>query len=426
MTDIETTGRQGNDIGRVTPPRPGGGRASHLMSGSELGAKGEGAETFPEGPIPPHPDRPAGAARSNLSPPGRGGGSSSGTLRRVRDLVDAGLIAPEQASALKAVAARYAVAITPAMAELIDAADPADPIARQFVPDPVELARTATERDDPIGDDAHEVAPGLIHRYPDRALLKLTSACAVYCRFCFRRETVGHGGALSPAEIDAALAYVRGRPEIWEVIVSGGDPLVAGPRRLKALTAALAEIAHVGVVRFHTRVPVVAPERVTAALVAALKAPGKATWVAIHANHPRELTAAARAALARLSQANIPLVSQTVLLKGVNDDADTLARLMRAFVEAQVKPYYLHHGDLAPGTGHFRTTIGEGQALMKALRGRLSGLCQPTYVLDIPGGHGKAPVGPNYVSDENGACLVEDFAGGRHPYPPAAGTAVSG
>jgi lysine 2,3-aminomutase len=174
------------------------------------------------------------------------------------------------------------------------------------------------------------------------------------------------------------------------------------------------------VIRFHTRVPVVAPERVTPALVEALKAPGKATWVAIHANHPRELTSAARGALARLAQAGVSLVSQTVLLKGVNDDAETLAALMRAFVEAGVKPYYLHHGDLAPGTGHFRTTIAEGRALMKALRGRLSGLCQPTYVLDIPGGHGKVPVGPDYVAQENGACFVEDFNGNRHAYPPAA------
>jgi lysine 2,3-aminomutase len=319
---------------------------------------------------------------------------------------------------LEEVAARYAVAVTPAMAELIDPADPADPIARQFVPDAAELTRTAAERDDPIGDGAHAVVPGLIHRYPDRVLLKLTSACAVYCRFCFRRETVGHGGALSPAEIETALAYVSAHPEVWEVIVSGGDPLVAGSRRLKALTAALAEIDHVQVVRFHTRVPVVAPERVTAELVAAVQTAGKTTWVAIHANHPRELTQAARVALMRLAQAGIPLVSQTVLLKGVNDDAETLAALMRAFVEAGVKPYYLHHGDLAPGTGRFRTTLAEGRALMKALRGHLSGLCQPTYVLDIPGGHGKAPVGPDPVSRQNGQCFVEDFTGRRHPYPP--------
>jgi lysine 2,3-aminomutase len=302
------------------------------------------------------------------------------------------------------------------MAELIDADDPAHPIARQFVPDVAELTTTPEEDADPIGDGAHEVTPGLIHRYPDRVLLKLVSACAVYCRFCFRRETVGQGEAMSKADLAAALRYIRSDPGIWEVIVSGGDPLVASPRRLAALTAALADIDHVKVIRFHTRVPVVAPERVTPELVAALNADGATTWVAIHANHPRELTSDARAALRRLADAGIPLVSQTVLLKDVNDDPATLAALMRALVEARVKPYYLHHGDRAPGTSHFRTTIAEGRALMRALRGRLSGLAQPTYVLDIPGGHGKVPIGPQYLGPAGDGWLAEDFNGGRHPY----------
>jgi lysine 2,3-aminomutase len=242
--------------------------------------------------------------------------------------------------------------------------------------------------------------------------------CPVYCRFCFRRETVGQAGSgmLSSADIDAALGYIRDHGEIWEVILSGGDPLIAAPRRLKAVMAALAAIDHVKVVRFHSRVPVVAPERVTDDLTAALAASGKAAWLAVHANHPRELTSPARAALKRLAGGGLSLVSQTVLLKGINDDVETLAALMRGFVEAGVKPYYLHHGDLAPGTGHLRTTLAEGQALMKALRGRLSGLCQPTYVLDIPGGAGKVPVGPDYLTRADGACLIEDFTGGRHAY----------
>jgi lysine 2,3-aminomutase len=209
---------------------------------------------------------------------------------------------------------------------------------------------------------------------------------------------------------------------MWVVIVSGGDPLIATPRRLAALVADVAAIPHVKIGRFHTRVPVVAPERITPELIASLKADGLTTWVAIHANHPRELTPEARAALARLADAGIPLVSQTVLLRGVNDNPDTLAALMRGFVEARVKPYYLHHADLAPGTAHFRTTIGEGQALMHALRGRVSGLAQPTYVLDIPGGHGKAPAGPAYVSQRNGVAVVEDFNGVRHAYPPDGAT----
>jgi lysine 2,3-aminomutase len=337
------------------------------------------------------------------------------TLRRPEELALRGLVPPDRLPALEAVAARYAVAITPPMAELIDPADPADAIARQFVPDPAELETRPEELADPIGDDAHAVAPGLIHRYPDRVLLKLVQVCAVYCRFCFRRETVGPDAThLTPAALAEAIAYISGHPEIWEVIVSGGDPLVASPRRLSALMADLAAIPHVKVVRCHTRVPVVAPETVTADLVAALQAPGIATWVAVHANHPRELTPAARAAMAALADAGIPLVGQTVLLAGVNDDAETLGALMRGLVECRVKPYYLHHGDLAPGTAHFRTSLADGQALMRALRGRHSGLCQPTYVLDIPGGHGKSPVGPSYV----GEGTVEDWQGGRHAYPP--------
>ncbi len=342
------------------------------------------------------------------------------TLRSVGDLVAAGLADPTRLAALEEVAARYAVAVTPAMAELIDAGDSADPIARQFVPSAAELTTTPEELGDPIGDDVHAVSEGLIHRYPDRVLLKLVSACAVYCRFCFRRETVGPNGAgtLSGAALAEALAYIAARPEIWEVIVSGGDPLVASPRRLASLTRALSAIDHVKVVRFHTRVPVVAPERITPALIAALKAEGKATWVAIHANHPRELTAEARAAIARLADSGVALVSQTVLLAGVNDDALTLGALMRAFVECRVKPYYLHHGDLAPGTGHFRLPIATGQTLMKAMRGRFSGLCQPTYVLDIPGGHGKVPIGPGYLREDGDCVTVEDPEGEVHAYPP--------
>jgi lysine 2,3-aminomutase len=330
-------------------------------------------------------------------------------------LVAAGLAEADRLAALEAVAARYAVAITPEMVALIDPDDAEDPIARQFVPDPAELTPSPAESADPIGDDVHEVVPGLVHRYPDRVLLKFAGVCPVYCRFCFRRETVGHDGAgiLSDAAFDRALEYIGANREIWEVIVSGGDPLIASPRRLARLTAALAGVDHVRVIRFHTRVPVVSPERVTAELVDALKASGATTWVAVHVNHPRELTEGAGAALARLADAGIPLVSQTVLLRGVNDDAATLGRLMRALVEARVKPYYLHHGDLAPGTGHFRTTIAEGQEIMRRLRGRISGLCQPTYVLDIPGGHGKVPVGPAYLDGDT----VEDPNGAIHAYP---------
>jgi lysine 2,3-aminomutase len=347
--------------------------------------------------------------------------AAANTLRSAEALVRAGLVAPEQLPALERVAAQYAVAITPAMADLIDPADLADPIARQFTPSAAELEVQAVEAADPVGDDTHSPVEGIVHRYPDRVLLKITHTCAVYCRFCFRREMVGPGGvrALSPAALDAALAYIAGHPEIWEVILTGGDPFVLSPRRLGALTKRLAAIDHVKVVRFHTRVPAVDPEAVTPELVAALKSPTQAVYVALHANHARELTPAARAACARIVDAGIPMLGQTVLLRGVNDEPEALGALMRAFVETRIKPYYLHHGDLAPGTGHLRTGVAEGQAVMRALRGTISGLCQPTYVLDIPGGHGKVPIGPDYLTPAGeGALTVEDPNGGSHLYPP--------
>jgi lysine 2,3-aminomutase len=339
------------------------------------------------------------------------------TLRSVPQLQAAGLVSAADAVALQAVAARYAVAITPAMAALIDRAAPDDPIASQFVPDTRELQHRPEELADPIGDERFARAPGIVHRYPDRVLLKLTHVCPVYCRFCFRRETVGPGGpqTLGGEALDAALAYIAGDPRIWEVILTGGDPFMLSARRIGEVTRRLGAIPHVKVLRWHTRVPVVAPERVTPDLTAALRASDTTIYVAVHANHARELTPAARAACARLADAGIALISQTVLLRGINDDAATLAELMRAFVEARVKPYYLHHADLAPGTSRFRTSIAKGQALMRELRGRLSGLAQPTYVLDIPGGHAKVPIGPGYVSDDGHTVL--DPSGAPHDYP---------
>src|SRR4051812_14616973 len=255
------------------------------------------------------------------------------TIRLPSELVAAGLAPPEKLADLARVAERYAVAITPEIAQLIDRNDPKDPIARQFVPDIAELTATPDERADPIGDHVHSPVEGIVHRYPDRVLLKLVNVCAVYCRFCFRRETVGPGKKmLSTQQLDAALAYVRAHPEIWEVILTGGDPLVLSARRLGEVIKRIAAIDHVKVIRLHTRLPVVSPDKITASLVRALKAQGKTTYVALHANHPRELTASARAAIARIVDAGIPMVSQSVLLRGVNDDAATLEALMRALV----------------------------------------------------------------------------------------------
>jgi lysine 2,3-aminomutase len=350
-------------------------------------------------------------------------------LRRPDELVARGLASAADLPGLEKVAARYAVAVTAEIAALIDPDDPADPIARQFVPSLEELTTAPGENADPIGDDAHSPVAGIVHRYPDRVLFKLVHVCAVYCRFCFRREMVGPGKAtaLSDDAYRAALDYIRSHREIWEVILTGGDPLMLSPRRLAEIMTDLAAINHVRIVRIHTRVPVAEPARITPELVTALRIEGAVSWIAVHANHPREFSGSARAACARLTDAGIPLVSQSVLLRGVNDDAATLEALMRTFVECRIKPYYLHHGDLAPGTAHLRTSLERGQELMRALRGRVSGLCQPEYVLDIPGGHGKAPVGPSYLSqdqsrereipNETGYRIV-DYCGEVHLYPP--------
>jgi lysine 2,3-aminomutase len=257
-----------------------------------------------------------------------------------------------------------------------------------------------------------------VHRYPDRVLLKIASVCPVYCRFCFRREMVGpeNGEALSADDLAAALDYIRATPAIWEVILTGGDPFVLSPRRIRDITEALSAIPHIKVLRWHTRVPVVEPARITEALVAALRATTKTVFVGLHTNHARELTPNARAAISRIVDAGIPVVSQTVLLRGVNDDADTFEALMRTLVEARVKPYYLHHGDLARGTAHFRTTIAEGRALMAELRRRLSGLALPTYVLDLPGAHGKVPLESRAFEIDSGKYSVRDARERQHVY----------
>ncbi|WP_457796131.1 lysine-2,3-aminomutase-like protein [Methylocystis sp. S23] len=322
--------------------------------------------------------------------------------------------------ALAKVEARYSVAVTPEVAALIDSGDPSDPIARQFLPDARELSTLPAERADPIGDDAHSPVPGVVHRYHDRVLLKLLTVCPVYCRFCFRRETVGRGKGdlLGDREIEAALAYIAATPRIFEVILTGGDPLMLSARRLSAVARRLAAIPHVSALRVHTRAPTAAPDLVTPERLAALRESGKALYVALHVNHPRELSAAARGAIARLREAGATLLSQTVLLVGVNDDADTLERLMRDLLTLQVKPYYLHHPDLAPGTSHFRPRIERGLQIHAELARRVTGVGLPAYVLDIPGGFGKVPVS-SMEPDGAGGWRVRDRAGGLHHYADA-------
>ncbi len=322
-------------------------------------------------------------------------------MRSVSDLVSDGLVRAEEATALHAVAERYAIALTPTVRALIDTSDPNDPIAAQYVPTADELVEHPDERPDPIGDHPHTPVEGIVHRYPDRVLLKLLHVCPVYCRFCFRREMVGPQGEgnLGAEALKKALDYIRADERIWEVILTGGDPLILSPRRLKDVMQELATIAHVRIVRIHSRVPAVDPERISNDLLDALTAGGKMLYLALHVNHPRELTPEVRKACARLSATGVQLVSQSVLLRGINDSAETLSDLMRAFVETGVKPYYLHHPDMAPGTGHFRLTLAEGQALLRELRSKLSGICVPHYILDLPGGHGKVEIGTNTLRE---------------------------
>ena len=329
------------------------------------------------------------------------------TLTTISQLVSAGLLDADQAPGLAPVAETFRVAITAPMAR--------PELAAQFVPTLAELLTRAEELTDPIGDHAHAPSPGLTHRYPDRVILHATQTCEVYCRFCFRRESVGSTGHLPEEALGAALVHIAQTPAIREVILTGGDPMVLSPRRLSSILRRLDQIPHVDIVRFHTRIPVVNPARVTDDLIAALDI-RPAVWVVVHTNHPAEITPEACAAFRKLTRAGVPLLSQSVLLKGVNDSADTLETLFRALIANRVKPYYLHHPDLAKGTSHFRLPIAEGQKIMAQLRGRLSGIAQPTYVLDIPGGHGKVPIGPNYLEPQGDRWQVTDPKGQRHAY----------
>jgi lysine 2,3-aminomutase len=322
----------------------------------------------------------------------------------------AGLTDPAEREALERVTEEFRVRVSAAMAGDVPAG-----VRAQFVPDARELAVVPEELADPIGDAAHAPVPGLTHRYPDRAILHATKICEVYCRFCFRRETVGETAHLGEAEFGAVLDYLAATPAVREVIFTGGDPLVLSARRLGAMLDRLEALGTLELVRFHTRVPVVAPGKVTEALVAVLDR-DLPVWLVVHTNHPDEISRAAAGALRRLSRAGVPLLSQTVLLKGVNAEVEVLERLFRALIRNRVKPYYLHHPDLARGTGHFRVTLAEGQAIMRALRGRLTGIAQPHYVLDIPGGHGKVPVGPSYLRTEEEHWVVTDPAGREHGY----------
>lgn len=359
-------------------------------------------------PSSPPADASPGAAAAGRDEPTAAAAVAAGAprrleLRRAADLATLPLAPAERARDAEA-AASFNVKAPRRYLELIDWADERDPIRRQVIPSAEELVHDPREREDPIGDAAHSPVPRLTHRYPDRVLLYPTYQCAVYCRHCFRKESLADDDAATYAieALEPALAYIAEHPEIREVILTGGDPLILANERLEELRRRIEAIGHVRLLRLHTRIPVVLPERVNSGLVAALK--GRLmVCVVTHFNHAREITEATVAAARTLREAGFMLLNQTVLLKGVNDDAEALRTLFRELVYALgIRPYYLHHCDSTRGLSHFRTTIDRGLELMTALRGHISGLCLPHYVLDLPGGDGKIPLGPSYVAARSG------------------------
>lgn len=337
-------------------------------------------------------------------------------LKTLDDLRAHDLIGAEDKAALQDVAQTYAISITPDALAAIQMPSN-DPVAIQYVPDTRELVTTPDEISDPIGDQVHEVTKGLIHRYPDRVLFKVTSTCAVYCRFCFRREMVGQGkDALKDADITTAIDYIASHAQIHEVILSGGDPLILSPRRLQHILQQLEHIAHIATVRIHTRLPIAAPSHLTEDMCIALKT-NKKLVIVLHVNHAQELTDSVREATSLLHQTGAMLLSQSVLLKGVNNDPDILAALFRKLIAMNIKPYYLHHPDKAPGTSHFRIGIAEGRTIYRRLQGHLSGPCLPQYVLDIPGGFGKVPLNADWIEPHpEGGYTVKDYQGRTHRY----------
>lgn len=336
-------------------------------------------------------------------------------LKTIDNLVQAEIIHAQDASSLEKVAKQFNVSITPAIAELVKL-QPHGPIYQQFVPQIAELNHTTAELADPTGDFKYEKVKGLIHRYPDRCLLKVVNVCPVYCRFCFRKEMIGAGSeSMSSDDLATAFDYIHKNPAIWEVILTGGDPLILKPSHLQRIINQLNQIDHVEVIRIHSRVPIVDAARITEKLINSLKS-DKALYITVHVNHPDELTHEVINRCAALVDAGIPLLSQSVLLKGVNDDPEVLKKLFRSLVKNRIKPYYLHHPDLVRGTSHFRLPISEGQALMKQLQGHISGLCLPTYVVDVPGGGGKVPIGPSYVEHTQEGCLLENYLGDVFSY----------
>lgn len=331
----------------------------------------------------------------------------------------------ERVGAERALAGGFPMAITPYYLSLVDPDDPGCAIRKQVVPHSAEGVAVAGDLRDPLGEEDHEVAPNLVSRYPDRALLLATDRCAVYCRFCTRSRMVGEGGGTrSPRALAEAFAWLRQNERIRDVIVSGGDPLVASTEKIAWILQELAAIPHIMTVRVATRAPVTIPQRVDAELCSALRNSHPAVWVMTHFNHPKELTDESLAACSRLVDSGLPVLNQSVLLRGINDEAETLENLFRGLTKARVRPYYLLQADPVVGTGHLRTPLRRGVEIMAKLQGRVSGIALPKLIVDTPGGRGKVPVGPDYVvAEKAGRTTLRTFRGEHVDYvdPPPDG-----
>lgn len=312
----------------------------------------------------------------------------------------------------------FRMAITPYYASLIDPSDPNDPIRRQAVPSIQETCADENDMCDPLGETADSPVPHVVHRYPDRVLFLVTLQCAMYCRHCTRRRAVGEEDKpITEAQLQRAVAYIRAHTEIRDVLISGGDPLTMSTAKLEHIISALRAIDHVEIIRIGTRVPVVLPMRITSELTDMLRK-YHPIWINTHFNHPNELTPEAARACAALVDAGIPLGNQTVLLRGINDDANTMRRLLLGLVKMRVRPYYLYQCDLSCGIGHFRTRVETGIEIMHQLTGNISGYALPKYVIDAPGGGGKIPVGYDYVvSRDDRDVVLENYRGQRYRYP---------
>jgi len=332
-------------------------------------------------------------------------------LNTVEELSRVIQLTPEEIEGLSA-PGRFRVDITPYFASLIDPKDPTCPVRRQVIPTNRELVPFTAEMVDSLGEDAHSPVPGLVHRYPDRALMLVTTQCASYCRYCTRSRIVGDPSSqFGRSNYDSQIRYIAGNPQIRDVLISGGDPLTLPPRILEDLLRRLRAIPHVEVLRIGSRVPVFLPQRITPDLVNLLRQ-FHPLWLNVHVNHPKEITPEVEVALARLADAGIPLGNQSVLLAGVNDCPNVMKELVHKLVRNRVRPYYVYQCDLVHGAGHFRTPVSAGIQIMESLRGHTSGFAVPTFVIDAPRGGGKIPVMPNYVlSQSTDRVVVRNFEG---------------